>query len=211
MVENRKTVTVIEDDSSVREALHRLLHASGFEVNSFGSAEDYLAASKDCPDGCVVLDIRMLGLGGLGLFPRLRQSCPTCPVIFLTGHGDVPMAVRAMKEGAFEFLTKPVEEDVLVGAVERALVEHRRLRIHEREAMQARELVDMLTPREREVFRHVIAGSLNKEIAAVLGIAEQTVKIHRGHLTTKLGRDRVPDLVALAAWAGVEPGERDLQ
>lgn len=210
MVEMRETVTLIDDDASVREALGGLLAARGFDVAAFASAEGYLEAARPAP-GCVILDVRMPGLGGLGLFPRLQRTRPGCPVIFLTGHGDVPMAVRAMKDGAFEFLTKPVDEEVLVEAVTRALEEHRRRPALLRDTERCLALLAELTPREREVFRHVIGGAMNKEIAAALGIAEQTVKIHRGHVTSKLGLDRVTDLVALAGLAGIEPVERNIK
>ncbi len=210
MLEIRDTVTLIDDDPSVREAIAGLLEAHGYVVVTHDSAESYLAAHRPAP-GCVILDIRMPGLGGLGLFSRLQEDRPNCPVIFLTGHGDVPMAVNAMKNGALEFLTKPVDEADLIEAVDRALEVHRRRRIRRGDAEHAQTMLAELTPRETEVFRHVIGGALNKEIAAALGIAEQTVKIHRGHLTGKLGIDRVTDLLDLAGRAGVDPIDRSLQ
>jgi len=201
-------VVVIEDDDSVRMALARLLDASGFKVATFTSAKDFLSSPRDTTIGCFVLDVRMPGISGLSLHQSLRQSHPTCPVIFLTGHGNIPMAVRAMKDDAFEFLTKPVDEEVLLEAVERALAAHRHRLAEESVTNRAQTLVANLTPRELDVFKHVISGALNKEIAHALAIAEKTVKIHRGNLRAKLGADSVVDLVDLARRAGVEAAHR---
>ena len=207
MAERDPLVVVVEDDTSVREALVRLLDAGGFAATGHATAEDFLAAEADPRTGCFILDIRMPGMGGLALFQRLRESHAACPVVFLTGHGDIPMAVKAVQEGAFEFLTKPVDETVLLDAVQQALLEHARRSERQHEAEQARALIAGLTPRELDVLRHVITGALNKQIADVLGIAEPTVKIHRASIRAKLGVHSVVEQLDIARLAGVEPAE----
>lgn len=208
MAEYGPVVLVVEDDTSVREALVRLLDASGIAAKAYASAEALLDADLGEPAGCFILDIRMPGMSGLTLFQHLRKTHAECPVIFLTGHGDIPMAVKAVKDGAFEFLTKPVDEGVLLGAVQRALAENELRRARQDEIERARALIGTLTPRELDVLRHLITGAMNKEVGSALGIAEKTVKIHRANLRAKLGASSVVALVELAGLAGVEPALR---
>ena len=192
------TVYVIDDDASVRRSLSRLLKIEGHAVEVLVSAEEFLQVAPEGQAACLVLDINMPGLNGLELQQALIERHRADQIIFITGHGDVPMCAQAMKAGAVDFLPKPFGDDALLEAVDRAL---HRARLHN----DARLRLSMLTTRELEVFRHLIAGKLNKQIAADLGTAEKTVKLQRGSLTAKLGVSAVADLVRLAQWAGVSP------
>lgn len=196
------TIFIVDDDPSVRTSLSRLLRASGFEVEAFVSGEAFFAREPFDGVGCVILDLRMPGVSGTELQQRLDDGSSDLPVIFLSGHGEVPDSVRAMKQGAVDFFTKPVDEDVLLGAIALALERHAATRAtrDEREAIQRR--LDTLTAREREVLRHVVTGALNKQIAGHMGIAEGTVKVHRGRVMEKLGVQSVADLVRLCDAAG---------
>jgi FixJ family two-component response regulator len=192
-------VFVIDDDASVRRSLARLLKTEGIEVVCHASAEEYLAATEAAGEAaCVVLDIRMSGLNGLELQQALTARRRGDQLVFITGHGDVALCARAMKAGAVDFLTKPFSDEALLDAVDSAL---HRVRI----CNQARAQLAQLTPRELEVFRLLIAGRLNKQIAASLGTAEKTVKLQRGSLVAKLGVSAVADLVRLAQQAGIDP------
>jgi FixJ family two-component response regulator len=191
-------IGIIDDDAGMRRALGRLLAAEGFEVRSWPSAASLLAdADWSVPD-CLLLDVAMPGMDGLDLQRQLadRPGCP--PLIFLTGKGNVPMAVRAMQAGAVNFLTKPVSDDTLFPAIRATLADARELR-------ELRQRYENLTPREKEVFTHIIAGKLNKQIAADLGTGEQTIKVHRMRVTRKLGKPSVAELVWLANRIGVLP------
>jgi FixJ family two-component response regulator len=203
MGEGPDTVFVVDDDESVRKSLVRLLRSADLRVESFSSAGELLARDPYDGVGCIVLDVRMPELDGIGLQARLAQTGGDLPIVFLTGHGDIPMSVRAMKKGAFDFLTKPVDEDVLLSAVRQALLRHRAARAErlEIEALRTRE--GTLTPREQEVLRGVIAGALNKQIAAELGIAEKTVKIHRGRVMQKLGASSLAELIRICQRMGI--------
>jgi FixJ family two-component response regulator len=196
---------VVDDEPAVRRALGRLLRAAGFAVEEYGSAEEFLHRPPFDGPGCMILDLRMPGLTGLDLQARLAGIAPDLPVVFLTGHGDVPASVEAMKGGAEDFLTKPVDEGVLLEAVGRGIERHRAALSRRRTTDRARERLGTLTPREMDVLRHVIAGALNKQIAAHLRISEKTVKVHRGRVMDKTGAGSVADLVRLCALAGVEP------
>ena len=192
-------VFVIDDDASVRRSLARLLKTEGIEVLCHASAEDFLAATEDSGEAaCLVLDIRMAGLNGLELQQALATRHRGDQIIFITGHGDVAICARAMKAGAVDFLTKPFSDAALLDAVDNAIHRARILN-------QARAKLALLTPREQEVFRLLIAGRLNKQIAATLGTAEKTVKLQRGSLVAKLGVSSVADLVRLAQQAGIDP------
>lgn len=191
-------VFVVDDDPSVRRGLERLIRAGGYQVESFESAEAYLESPTDVGVACVLVDLRMTGMDGLELQNRLRYRRGSLPVVFLTGHGDIPSSVRAMKAGAVDFLTKPVDEKDLFRAINAALT-------IARASQGARARVGRLTPREYEVMRGVIAGMMNKEIALALGIAEKTVKVHRGKVMLKAGTSSVPELVRLCAEIGVVP------
>jgi FixJ family two-component response regulator len=194
---------VVDDDGAVRRSLVRLLRSAGLAVESFASAGELLARDLDDGVGCIVLDVRMPELDGMGLQERLADKGVDLPIVFLTGHGDIPMSVRAMKKGAFDFLTKPVDEDVLLSAVRQALLQHRVARAERLEIEALRARADALTPREQEVLRGVIAGALNKQIAALLGIAEKTVKIHRGRVMQKLGASTVAELIQICQRMGI--------
>lgn len=205
MDEQAGTIHIIDDEATLRRSLARLFKASGYRTELFESAAHFIASGLAGRTGCIVLDVHMPGLNGLELQESLSRARCTMPVIFLTGRGDIPMSVRAMKAGAADFLTKPVDEAVLLRAVEKALEENRR-RIAERaevDAVRARLLT--LTERELDVMRHVIAGDLNKQIGGNLEIAEKTVKVHRGRVMEKMGVASVAELVRLCALAGVEP------
>jgi FixJ family two-component response regulator len=196
-------VCVIDDDDSVRRSLTRLFRSVHLMAEAFASAQDYLRrASHDGPL-CLVLDVEMPGLGGLELQQALVDRA--AQIVFLTGHGNVPMCASAMKAGAVDFLTKPVDDEKLLAAVERAL--HRSLEARKScaEHSAARARLDSLTPREFEVMKGVVAGLLNKQIAAELGAAEKTVKIHRGRVMEKMCVQSVADLVRVAQIAGVTP------
>lgn len=203
-----RKVHIVDDEESLRRSLTRLLKANGFETEAFAGAAEFMAVGFNGRAGCIVLDVHMPGLNGLELQEALARARCTMPIIFLTGRGDIPTSVRAMKAGAADFLTKPVDEAVLLKAVEQALAENER-RIDERaraDAARARALT--LTERELEVMRHVIAGELNKQIGGDLDIAEKTVKVHRARVMEKMGVSSVADLVRLCAIAGVEPVSR---
>ena len=203
----RELVCVVDDDQSVRRALARLFKSAGYAAETFASAEDYL--SRETFEGpiCLVLDVRMPGLNGLGLQEELEKRGACEQIIFITGHGDVPTATQAMKKGAVDFLTKPFDDGELIEAVKRAL-ERGKEELHKRgERREARERIDKLTPREFEVLRLVIMGLLNKQIAAELDTAEKTIKVHRGRVMQKLEVTSVPDLVRISQRAGVTPAE----
>jgi FixJ family two-component response regulator len=193
----RPRVYVVDDDDLVRTAIARLLGLRGYVVSTFDCAETFLAQHDQNVHGCVVLDVAMPGLDGLALQQALAECGSLMPIVFLTGHGDVPMCARAMKQGAFDFLTKPVDETVLFAAVERALEKDDALRkaLAERTVTEAR--LSTLTAREREVLAHVMAGRLNKQIAADLGTAEKTIKVHRARGMEKMRVRSVAELVRL--------------
>jgi FixJ family two-component response regulator len=195
-------VHVVDDDEPLRSALIRLLQAAGYEARGYASACDFIIDFAETRPGCTVLDVRMPGPDGLDLHEALRRRTRALPVIFLTGHGDIPMSVRAMKAGAIDFLTKPVERHALLGAVRRALEADAAVRRAQDEVRSSREHYETLTPREREVFEGVIAGKLNKQIAADLGAAERTIKAHRAHVMQKMQVDSVAQLVRLAEHMG---------
>lgn len=198
-------VYVVDDDSSVRRALMRLLKSVGHRVESFASAEEFSQCDCTHPLGCIVLDVRMQRMDGMTLQRQLTsESCPL-PIVFLSGHGDIPMSVEAMKHGAQDFLTKPVDEELLLAAVDRAL-NLNRVRVEEmKEETSIQTRVDLLSPRELEVMRCLLTGALNKQIAAHLGIVEKTVKVHRARAMEKLGIRSVAELVQLCSVVGVKP------
>jgi len=192
-------VRVVDDDDSVRTGMVRLLRAAGYEAVGYGSAGDFLLGdpSRDAP-GCIVLDVRMPGPSGLELQEALTQRGVSLPIIFLTGHGDIPMSVRAMKAGAIDFLTKPISRKTLLDAVQTALARDAEQRVASARVLTLRARYQTLTPREREVFSGVTAGKLNKQIAAELGTAERTIKAHRAQVMEKMRVTSVADLVHIA-------------
>ena len=202
-----EVVCIIDDDPAVRKGLARLLRSAHLAVATYASAAEFLARDGDDGVGCIVLDVRMPGLDGMSMQARLAALGDQPPIIFLTGHGDIPMSVRAMKQGAFDFLTKPVDEEVLLNAVHQALTHHRSDRADRTERQALRVRLELLTPREQEVLRWVITGALNKQIAANLGIAEKTVKIHRGRVMEKMEASSVAQLVSVCRKAGIQPSQ----
>ncbi len=197
------TVFLVDDDPSARQGLARLIQAAGYTVATFGSAREFLACGQHDAPGCLVLDIRMPGLTGLDLQEQLLRADTILPIIFITGHGDVPMTVQAMKGGAVDFLLKPVERGALLEAIRQALEKDRAARSERDKSTALRQRLGLLTTRECEVMSYVIAGMLNKQIAGELGITEATVKAHRGHLMEKLRLTSVAELVAFAQQAGM--------
>ena len=198
-------VGIVDDNQSVRRSLRRLFKSAGYAAETFSSAEDYLAREIFGGSICLVLDVRMPGLKGPGLQEALEKRGACEQIVFITGHGDVPTATRAMKNGAVDFLMKPFDDAELIEAVKRALKRGQELRRKRGEKREARGRVNKLTPREFEVFRFVIMGLLNKQIAAELHTAEKTIKVHRGRVMQKLGATSVPDLVRVSQRAGVSP------
>ena len=205
MTEADEIVYVVDDDPAVRKGLMRLLRSAGHEVTAFASAEEFLVRDDRQGVGCIVLDVRMPGVDGLELPANLAAQGVDLPIVFLTGHGDIPLSVKAMKQGAADFLTKPADEEVLLNAVHKALECHRVSLSERREARAVRVQLESLTPRERDVLRCVISGARNKQIAGHLGIAEKTVKIHRARVMEKTGVSSVAELVQTCQRAGIEP------
>src|SRR5947207_7389842 len=198
-------VCVVDDDQSVRRGLGRLLKSAGYAAETFSSAEDYLAREIFEGPICLVLDVRMPGLKGPALQEALEKRGACEQIVFLTGHGDVPTAARAMKRGAVDFLTKPFDDEELILAVKRALERAEEQLRSRTERREARRRIEQLTPRECEVLHFVVKGMLNKQIAGELGTAEKTVKVHRGRVMQKLGVTSVADLVRISQRAGVSP------
>jgi FixJ family two-component response regulator len=195
-------VFVVDDDISVRESLELLIASAGWRPETFASAQDFLSRPRVSAPCCVVLDVRMPGLNGLELQQQLTKRADM-PIIFVTGYGDVPMTVRAMKAGAIEFLTKPFNDDVLLIAIRDAIERSRAALREESEMRGVRRCYASLTPREREVMALVVAGLLNKQVGGELGISEITVKAHRGQVMRKMKAYSLPDLVTMAARLGV--------
>jgi len=197
-------VHVIDDDESSRTAAARLLKNAGHTVRTYTRAAEFLASATSEP-GCLVLDLRMPGASGLELQDRLGTTANPLPIVFLTGFGDVPKSVRAMKAGAVDFLTKPVEAPVLLDAVTRAIAQDAENRIVRARQQELCGRYNRLTRREREVFAHLISGQLNKQVGYDLGISERTTKIHRRQVLEKMEADSIPDLVRMAADLGIAP------
>lgn len=191
-------VYVIDDDPSIREAITSLIRSVGMSVQAFGSAKEFMASSRPNAPACLVLDVRMPGLSGLELQRELTDAGISIPIIFITGHGDIPMSVRAMKAGAVEFLTKPFRDQTLLDAIAQAIDRDRELRKQQAAIADLRDCFERLTPREREVMELVVAGLLNKQIAVRLGISEITVKLHRHHVMEKMKADSLADLVRMS-------------
>jgi FixJ family two-component response regulator len=197
------TVFVVDDYAPVRRSISRLLHAAGFVVAAFASAEEFLAQYDPGVWGCLVLDVAMPVLNGLELQHILAQAGSLLPIIFLTGEGDIPKTVQAMKHGATDFLTKPVNDEDLLVAVRAAIEKNRALRQEQAKLSEIRARLATLTPREREVLEYVVAGKLNKQIAGDLGTVEQTVKVHRARVMEKMRVRSVAELVRLTQRCGI--------
>ena len=197
-------VFVVDDDVSVRESLELLLTSAGWQPRTFASAQDFLSYPRAAVPSCLVLDVTLPGLNGLELQQQLADRTEM-PIIFITGHADVPMSVRAMKAGAVEFLTKPFKDDVLLTAIDSAIERSRAALRLNSEMGALKHRFASLTPREREVMALVVSGLLNKQVGGELGISEITVKAHRGQVMRKMKADSLPDLVTMAARLGLRP------
>jgi len=197
-------VFIVDDDVSVRESLELLISTMGWQPEAFATAQEFLSRPRATVPCCLVLDVTLPGLNGLELQQRLAGR-PDMPIIFITGHGDVPMSVQAMKAGAVEFLTKPFKDDVLLDAIRGALERSRAALRLDAEMRTIRNAYESLTPREREVMALVVSGLLNKQVGGELGISEITVKAHRGQVMRKMKADSLPDLVTMAARLGLRP------
>jgi FixJ family two-component response regulator len=198
MKEPEPIVFVIDDEAMIREGIQSLIRSIGLRVETFASAAEFMLAKPPNAPSCLILDVRMPGLSGLDLQRKLTDAHIHVPIIFLTGHGDIPMTVRAMKEGAQEFLTKPVRSQDLLDAVQKALARDRGLRKERAELTEIRARFDSLTPRENEVLKLVVAGLLNKQIADELGASELTIKTHRAHVMEKTQAESLAHLVRMA-------------
>ena len=190
-------VFVVDDDSSIRQALKSLISLAGLRAETFGTAQEFLLSKRPDVPGCVVLDVELPGLSGLDLQQELAAHGIKLPIIFITGYGDIPTTVRAMKGGALDFLTKPFRDQDLLNAIQQALERDRAARLHSEGIAALRRRFDALTSREREVMSLVVAGWLNKQIGFELGISEITVKIHRGRVMNKMGAQSLADLVRM--------------
>jgi len=197
-MDDKAVVYVVDDDPSVRNAVRMLLEVAGFKVATCESAEEFLGNDLSNFSGCLVLDVKMAGLSGLDLQRSLASRNVEVPIVFITGHGDIPMSVQAMKAGAVEFLTKPFRDEELVSAVGQALERDQKARAARAVVAALRERYQKLTPREREVMGLVVQGLLNKQIALKLSASEGTIKIHRGHVMLKMQAESVSDLVRMA-------------
>ena len=202
---SQPTVFIIDDDPSARRALTRLVKAAGMQVEPFASAGDFLNSDKFGGPGCIILDVRMPEMTGPELQAKLLKAEYSMPIIFLSAHADVEITAEAMKKGAVDFLTKPVDRDDLLSAIHLSLAKDEENREKSAEIAAIREQIKTLTPREYEVMTYVITGMLNKQIAAELNISEETVKIHRGRVMKKLGVESVAELVRLCEKAGIPP------
>jgi len=203
MPDIRSIVFVVDDDVSVRDSLEILISSAGWQPETFASAREFLSRSRSTVPSCLVLDVTLPGLNGLELQQRLAERTEM-PIIFITGYGDIPMSVRAMKAGAIEFLTKPFSETALLNAIRDALERSRTALRHQSEMQSLRHCYASLTAREREVMALVVSGLLNKQVGGELGISEVTVKAHRGQVMRKMNADSLPDLVTMAARLGLQ-------
>lgn len=208
---NEPIVLVVDDDPSVRRALVNLFESVGLRVAAFGSAPEILQSKPPEVPSCLVLDIRLPGLSGLDLQADLAKANIHTPIIFITGHGDIPMTVRAMKSGAVDFLTKPVRDQDMLDAVQAAIQRDRKRREIEKTVSNVRSRFESLTPRERDVLSLVASGKMNKNVAAELGLAEITVKIYRGQIMRKMGAKSLAELVKMNEVLGIQRGTRDEQ
>ena len=200
-------VFVVDDDPAVRRSIKHLVESVGLRVELFGSAEEFLGCERPSVPSCLVLDIRLPGIGGLDLQRELAEANIQIPIIFITAHGDIPMTVRAMKAGAVDFFSKPFRHQDLLDAIQQALGRDRATRAQEAEIVKLRERFESLTSGERKVLPLVVSGRPNKQIASDIGTSEATVKVHRSQLMKKMGADSLPELVRMAEKVGI-PGSK---
>jgi FixJ family two-component response regulator len=203
MMETEAIVFIVDDDASMRESLRNLIRSVGLRAELFASAQEFLLSKRPDVPCCLVLDVRLPGLSGLDLQKRTSEAGLEIPIIFITGHGDIPMSVRAMKAGAVEFLTKPFRDQDLLDAIQQALERDRKARDQRAEIEKLRDRFASLTSREREVMARVVAGLLNKQIGGELGTSETTIKIHRHRVMEKMGAGSLPELVRMADRLGI--------
>jgi len=203
-------IAIVDDDPSVRKGLQRLIRSAGWRAETFASAQEFLARSRAESPNCVLLDLQLPGLSGLDLQKRMAEVGLETPIVFLTGHGNIPASVQAMKAGAVQFLTKPVDEQELLQAIEEAVERDRRTRQQQVEMSELRDRYESLTVREQEVMQQVISGMLNKQIAAELNITEDTVKFHRGHIMRKMRANSLADLVRMAKNLAIPSDKRSV-
>jgi FixJ family two-component response regulator len=203
MTEPDRVVFVVDDDGSMRESLTDLIRSVGLRVETFASAQEFLRSKRLDVPSCLVLDVRLKGVSGLDLQKRMAEGGVEIPIIFITGHGDIPMTVQAMKAGAVEFLTKPFRDQDLLDAIEQALERDRNARAQRANFNELHNRYGSLTPREREVMALVVAGLLNKQIAGQLGTSEASVKVHRQHVMEKIGAGSLAELVRMADKLGI--------
>lgn len=201
--ESNAIIAIVDDDPSVRKGLERLIRSVGWKTETFGSAQEFLASAQTEAPTCIVLDLQLPGLSGLELQKQMTEAGIETPIVFLTGHGDIPASVKAMKAGAIEFLTKPVDEQDLLNAIQVAIERERRMRQQQADVRDLRDRYESLTSREQEVMQQVVSGLLNKQIAAELKITEDTVKFHRGHIMHKMRAGSLADLVRMAENLGI--------
>ncbi len=206
--QSNAVIAIVDDDPSVRQGLQRLIRSLGWKAETFDSAQDFLARPPAETPSCLVLDLQLPGLSGLDLQKRMAEAGLETPIVFLTGHGDIPASVKAMKAGAVEFLTKPVDDQELLRAIEEAIERDRRARQQHAETRDLRDRYESLTAREQQVMQQVISGLLNKQIAGDLNITEDTVKFHRGHLMRKMRADSLADLVRMAENLGIRSHQK---
>jgi len=206
---NASSVFLVDDDESVRRALARLIKSAGHSVQTFASAQDFLGTKTGSQEaGCLVLDVRMPGLTGIDLQRELQAMKRNLPIVFITGHGDIPMSVKAMKAGAVDFLQKPVKDKDLLKAIEQSLARAARDQSEREEIARIQKRVESLTPREFEVMALVVTGMLNKQIAFKLGTVEKTVKVHRARVMEKMGVDSIAELVRIAEKINIPPAKK---
>jgi len=200
---NPTTIFIVDDDASHRDSLQFLLESAGLEVRCFSSARDFLDGADPETPGCLLLDVLMPGMSGLDLQNELLNAKISLPIIFITGHGTIPMSVRAVKSGAVDFLQKPCDEQDLLRAIHRAIEQDRRTRREKEKLREIHKLIDSLSPREHEVFTHLVSGMLNKQVAYRLGTTERTIKAHRRRIMEKMKADSMADLVRYAEKLGL--------